>query len=114
VNNLSPGVDVVIAAWNARATLSETLDSLLVQNVPDLRVIVVDDGSTDGTAEVAAAYAGRGVTCMRQPNSGTCAAPRNAGLRTGRARYLCFFDADDVMNAGYLPHAESRMGRRPW
>jgi glycosyltransferase involved in cell wall biosynthesis len=107
------GVDVVIAAWNARTTIAETLDSLHVQDVPGLHVIVVDDGSTDGTADVAAAYADRGVTCLRQANSGTCAAPRNAGLRASRAPFVCFFDADDVMNAGHLRHAVSLLEQHP-
>jgi glycosyltransferase involved in cell wall biosynthesis len=67
---------------------------VLAQTAPVHEVIVVDDGSTDGTPEVLARYAGR-VTVLRQDNSGG-ATPRNAGIERATGEWVAFLDADDV------------------
>jgi glycosyltransferase involved in cell wall biosynthesis len=118
----SPAVSVVIAAYNAERTLSETLKSIGAQTFRDFEVIVVDDGSTDGTSEVVgeiAAGAGAAsprMICQRQPNRGPAAA-RNRGFDAARGRYLAFVDADDLWmpeklekQVGYLDaHPEDGM-----
>jgi glycosyltransferase involved in cell wall biosynthesis len=85
---------VVIPAFNAEATLGETLDSALGQTYPNVQVVVVDDGSTDGTAALVARYGPR-VELLRQANAGLAAA-RNAGCEAARGEYIAILDADDL------------------
>jgi glycosyltransferase involved in cell wall biosynthesis len=88
-----PGMSVVIPAWNAAAWIGDALASLAAQGVPVGEVLVVDDGSTDGTA----AAAGRrpGVRVLARPHRGPAAA-RNAGILAAAGRLVAFLDADDV------------------
>jgi glycosyltransferase involved in cell wall biosynthesis len=89
-----PGVSVVIPAYNAERYLAATLESVLAQTYQDFEVIVVDDGSTDGTAELARGF-GPPVRVVQQPNSGPSAA-RNRGVREARSDLVAFIDADDL------------------
>ena len=87
-------VTVLIAAYNAETTLRRALDSVLAQTSPATQVLVVDDGSSDHTHEIAQTdYAGR-VTTLCQPNAGVSAA-RNFGLRAATGSLIAFLDADD-------------------
>ncbi len=92
-----PAVDVVIPAFNAEATVGAALRSCLEQTAPNLRVIVVDDGSTDDTAAQVQAIAATDprVTLIRQPNGGIAAAT-NAGIAAGTAPFVARLDADDL------------------
>jgi hypothetical protein len=85
-------VSIVIPCYNQAHYLGEAIASALTQDEPAFEVIVVDDGATDNTAEVAAGY--HDVRCLRQPNRGLAAA-RNAGLHLCRGHYVIFLDADD-------------------
>jgi len=84
---------VIIPVYNGAATLARAIESVLGQSRPPSEVIVVDDGSTDETARIAAAY-DRFIKYVRQPNAGVGAA-RNAGARIASAEWLAFLDADD-------------------
>ena len=84
---------VVVPAYNAGPYLKIAVDSLLAQGLPGLEVIVVDDGSTDGSV---AAAARPSVRVVRQAHQGEAAA-RNAGVRASAAPIVTFLDADDVM-----------------
>jgi glycosyltransferase involved in cell wall biosynthesis len=88
-----PLVSVIIGAYNAERYLAEAIDSVLAQTHTHLELIVVDDGSTDSTAEVADAY-GTPVRCIRQENGGM-AASRNRAIPEVHGTYLSFLDADD-------------------
>ena len=88
-----PQVSVIIAAYNAEQYLAEALDSVAAQTFQNFEVIVVDDGSTDSTADIVAGYSQ--VHCLHQPNRGQPAA-RNAGIRAARGKYITFLDADDL------------------
>jgi glycosyltransferase involved in cell wall biosynthesis len=88
-----PRISVVIAAFNAERYLRQTLDSVLAQSLPALEVLVVDDGSRDSTAALAASY-GAPVRVLQQPNQGVGRA-RNRGIREARGTHVCFIDADD-------------------
>ena len=90
----TPAVSVVIPAYNAARVLGEALRSVFAQTFRDFEVLVIDDGSTDGTAGVAAHYGDR-VRLLRQANAGPGAA-RNAGVAASRAPLIAFLDADDV------------------
>lgn len=93
----APAVSVIVPTFNARATLAETLDSALGQTHADLEVVVVDDGSTDGTGEIAAAFAARDsrVRLITQANQGVAAA-RNAAIDAARGRFIAPLDHDDL------------------
>jgi glycosyltransferase involved in cell wall biosynthesis len=103
----------VIPAFNAVEYLAETLESVLAQDGVPLEIIVVDDGSTDGTAEVAARFAERGVRCMRLDPSGGPSRPRNRGIDATRGRYVALFDSDDLMLPGKLRVAVDFMEQQP-
>jgi glycosyltransferase involved in cell wall biosynthesis len=87
-------ISVIIPAFNRVALLPSTLRSLLDQSVPAGEILVVDDGSTDGTADVAAAFGGI-VRVIRQANAGPAAA-RNRGFAESSGEFIHFFDSDDV------------------
>lgn len=86
-------VSVVIPAYNAEHYLREAIDSVLCQTVPPTEIIVVDDGSTDGTAAIVDGY-GPAIRYLHQPQSGSGAA-RNRGVEAARGIFLAFLDADD-------------------
>jgi len=94
---MPPLVSVIIPAYNAQAFLRATLDSVLKQTYDNLEVVVVDDGSTDDTAAIAQAYAGRDgrLRLVSKVNGGVSSA-RNAGIAEARGDYVAFLDADDV------------------
>lgn len=91
----SPWLSVVVPAYNAAKTLDTCLQALLHQSVPrsHYEIIVVDDGSLDGTADVAARYADQGVQLLRQSNRGAASA-RSAGAARATGSLLLFTDAD--------------------
>lgn len=86
-------VSVVIPAFNAERYLRGAIESVLRQTQLPARIVVVDDGSTDGTARVTARFGGA-VRCVSQPNAGVAAA-RNRGARETDTPWLAFLDADD-------------------
>ncbi|MDP1679474.1 MAG: glycosyltransferase [Candidatus Nitrotoga sp.] len=89
----NPRFSVIIPAYNAAATLARALDSVLAQTYAAHEIIVVDDGSSDATAEVAVGY-GDKIRYLRQNNAGVSAA-RNAGTQAASGDWLAFLDADD-------------------
>jgi glycosyltransferase involved in cell wall biosynthesis/peptidoglycan/xylan/chitin deacetylase (PgdA/CDA1 family)/SAM-dependent methyltransferase len=87
-----PLISVIIPSYNHAHFLTEAIESVLAQTYSHYEIVVVDDGSTDNTAEVAGRYPG--VRCVRQDNHGLAAA-RNTGIRKSSGDYLVFLDADD-------------------
>ncbi len=110
-----PRVSVVMPAYNAARYIREAIDSVLQQQVQDLELIVVDDGSTDETAEIAAeaATADPRVRIVRQPNSGKPAIARNRGIRESRGEIIAFLDADDVWRPEKLETCLRVLDERP-
>lgn len=97
VNNVCtsrPGVTVIIPAYNYAQYLPATLDSVLAQTYEPIEILVIDDGSTDNTREVAAAY-GERIRYIYQRNAGLSAS-RNAGVALASYDLLAFLDADDI------------------
>lgn len=94
-----PLVSVVIPAYNAERYLGEAIESVLAQTYQPLETIVVDDGSSDRTAEVARAC--DEVTVIVQENSGPSAA-RNRGFAASRGEFIAFHDSDDAMTPDKL------------
>jgi glycosyltransferase involved in cell wall biosynthesis len=93
-----PHVSVIIPAYNAAAYIADTVNSALAQTYRDLEVIVVDDGSTDGTLKALEPFGDR-VRVHQQPNGGVAKA-RNTGVGLAQGAYIAFLDADDL----WLPH----------
>jgi hypothetical protein len=98
-------VSIIIPAYNASETIAATLESVLAQTHPYWEAIVVDDGSTDGTAEVAQRYVDRDqrIRMVQQRNGGE-AAGRNGGLPLARYDWILFLDADDWISPLHLEH----------
>jgi len=89
-----PEVSVVIPAYNAGRTISAALASVFAQTYRDFEVIVVNDGSTDDTAQRLEEWSGRLVTiCQRNGGPGRA---RNEGIARARGRLIAFLDADDI------------------
>lgn len=98
---------VVIAAYNAADTLGETIGSVLTQTRQDFEVIVIDDGSSDGTAAIAEGFGADGrVRVYSQHNAGPSAA-RNRAIALARGKYISMLDSDDL----WLPDYLAQMGR---
>ena len=93
-----PLISIIIPCYNQAHFLCEAIESALGQSYANFEIVVVDDGSTDNSEEVARQYSG--VRCIRQDRQGLAAA-RNSGLRHCRGEYLVFLDADDRL----LPEA---------
>lgn len=90
-------VSIIISAWNAEKYIGQTLESLLNQTWPNLEIIVVNDGSTDNTLQVAQSFAARGVKTISQVNRGQDAA-LNYGYKNATGEYIKFMDSDDLLN----------------
>lgn len=97
-NDPRPLVSVIIASYNYGRFLAEAIESALQQTYQPIEVIVVDDGSTDNTADVAARYP---VRLIRQPNAGLAAAGR-AGIRASCGEFVMRLDADDRLKPTYV------------
>jgi poly(ribitol-phosphate) beta-N-acetylglucosaminyltransferase len=99
-------VSVIVPVFNAEPYLRECLDSVLGQSLglDHLEVIAVDDGSTDGSAELLDEYASRHrqVIVVHEPNSGGPGRPRNVALQRAQGRYVFFLDADDFLGQDAL------------
>ena len=98
----APLVSTIVPVYNAEAHLDQAIRSVLAQSYTPTEVILVDDGSTDRSPDLAASFGDR-VRLIRQPNHGAAHA-RNHGLQVARGDLVAFLDADDVR----LPHKLER------
>lgn len=106
---VEPCVTVAVASCNNAAWLARCLDSVLNQTYRNLEVLVVDDGSTDGTAGVLEGYRGEPrVRILTQENAGLSAV-RQRCLEEARGEFLCFIDADDYLLPGHVAAMVSRI-----
>jgi glycosyltransferase involved in cell wall biosynthesis len=112
VPGTAPVVDAIITCHNYGRFLGEAIDSVLAQSYPDIEIVVVDDGSTDDTAEVAARYADRGVRYVRRSHGGAGPA-RNTGLRATSAPLIAFLDADDAWLTHRVAAEVAHLERHP-
>jgi glycosyltransferase involved in cell wall biosynthesis len=90
-----------VPAYNAAQTIRATLRSVLNQSWGNVEVVVIDDGSTDGTGDIAREFAGPMLNVISRERHGAAAA-RNAGLDAVRGQYIQFLDADDILSPAKL------------
>jgi len=101
-----PKVAVIIPTYNRWPHVQEAVESVLAQTYPNVECVVVDDASTDGTADQLQARYGRRIRLIRLPVNADKSAARNLGVQATDAQYVCMLDSDDLL----LPRAvESRM-----
>lgn len=86
-------ISAIITAYNSEDHLGDAIKSVLAQTLPPSELLVVDDGSTDSTAEIARSF--DAVTYVHRENGGIGAA-RNTGVKAARGKYLAFLDSDDL------------------
>jgi glycosyltransferase involved in cell wall biosynthesis len=91
-----PVVSIVTAAYDAELELPETIESVRAQTFPDWEWVIVDDGSSDATAHVAAATGDERIRVERSAHSGLPAVGRNRAIERTTGRYVALLDADDV------------------
>ena len=94
-----PQVSIIVPVHNVSPYLGECVDSIIAQSVGDWELILVDDGSTDGSGEICDRYvaADARIKCIHQPNKGLSGA-RNAGLDAAQGEYYFFIDSDDAIH----------------
>jgi glycosyltransferase involved in cell wall biosynthesis len=109
-----PAVSILTPAFNSAAFIAETVASVLQQTRSDFELLIVDDGSTDGTLD-AVRLAARGDSRVRSFSSphGGAAVARNVALQHARGRYLALLDSDDVWDPQYLSAQLSLLDQHP-
>ena len=100
MTNTAPLISVIVPAYNAEKYLADALKSIIAQNYEPMEIIVVDDGSTDGTAEAATGFL-PAIRYIYQENAGPAAA-RNRGLQAAQGEIFAFLDADDWWSSDKL------------
>jgi glycosyltransferase involved in cell wall biosynthesis len=108
-------IGIVIPAYNRAHMLLEAIESVLSQDWPAKKIIVVDDGSNDGTAELCRGYVERGEIDYVHKSNGGCASARNLGLDyvSDTADYVCFLDSDDRQLPEFLSRAAILLENNP-
>lgn len=103
---------VVIPLFNKKSFIAATLESVLSQTVSSFEVVVVDDGSTDGSAEIVEAFPDPRIRLVQQSNQGVAAA-RNKGVEEARSPWIAFLDGDDMWRADHLSCLSRTIERFP-
>jgi glycosyltransferase involved in cell wall biosynthesis len=117
MNGVNIKVSVIIPVFNREKVIRRAIDSALAQTLHELEVIVVDDGSTDGTREVVGSYTDPRIKYLRHPKKMFAAAARNTGMRIAHGEYIAFLDSDDEwlpdklqLQINVLEHADQEWG----
>jgi glycosyltransferase involved in cell wall biosynthesis len=97
-----PLISVVIPCFNCQRTIRRAIESALAQTTTNIEVLVIDDGSTDGTQSVLRSILDPRLSCYYQPNSGGPAGPRNKGILRSKGQWIAFLDADDAWDPDKL------------
>lgn len=109
-----PIISVITPCYNQEKYLSEAVDSVLYQTFQNWEMVIVDDGSTDGSANTAKMYAAKDtrIHYVYQQNAGPSAA-RNKGVKNSQGQYLMFLDGDNKLDRTYLEKAVCHMDSHP-
>lgn len=103
---------VIVPLYNKEAEIGATIASILAQSVAPYEVVVVDDGSTDGSARVVKSFDSPLIRLIEQTNAGECAA-RNRAIAEARGEYMALLDADDTWQPDYLKVIDGLIDRYP-
>lgn len=109
----APLVSIITPARNAANTIAASIDSVVAQSLQDWELLVIDDASSDNTAEIVGRYANDDsrIRLIRQSRQGGVAAARNVGLAEVRGRFVAFVDADDLWQPEKLARQTDFMAR---
>lgn len=94
-------ISVIIPLYNKKNSIKSTIESVLAQSYSDFELIVVDDGSTDGSADVVKCFDDKRIRLISKENGGVSSA-RNEGIREAKSEFISFLDADDLWDKNYL------------
>lgn len=109
MNNKNVLISVIVPVYNVRDYIEECVESILCQNFTECELILVNDGSTDGSGEICDSYRERSnVMVIHQRNSGHTAA-RQQGLRVARGKYITFVDSDDKLPANTIEQVKQKL-----
>lgn len=103
---------VVIPLYNKEALIGRTLESVLAQSYRDFEIVVVDDGSRDGSADVVKSFADPRIRLIHKENAGVSAA-RNRGIAEARGEFIALLDGDDIWKPDYLSTVANLIKRYP-
>lgn len=107
-----PFFSVIVPTYNRAAFLSKAVESVIGQTYTDWELIIVDDGSTDGTKEFVLSYKDKRIQYIYQENAERSAA-RNNGIRHAQGEYVCFMDSDNVMESNRLELLQQQIEQQP-
>ena len=107
-----PLISVIIPVFNGEKTIQDTIQSVLNQTVTDFEIIVINDGSTDGTLEIIQKITDTRLKVFSYPNTNQ-AASRNRGLEKATSKYIAFLDADDLCTPDKLESQRDALERYP-
>lgn len=110
---MQPRISVIVPTYNRADLLSQAMASVLGQSYGDFELLVVDDGSTDNTAEIVAGTGDPRVIAISQEHSGLPAVARNAGMRRAAGSYIAFLDSDDLWLPDKLAQQVALMDASP-
>lgn len=108
----TPGISVVMPNYNGGLLLSRAVDSVLRQSFSAFELILIDDGSTDNSLEVARSFEDGRVRVIEQHHKGVCAA-RNRGIREARGSFIAFLDSDDTWAPNCLERLHDVLAQTP-
>ena len=109
----APRVSVVMPAYNAARYLDAAMRSALASDLTELELVLIDDGSTDGSLEIARGLADPRVVVITQRASGGPSRPRNVGIAHSRAPYVALLDADDLLKPDKLSSSVAALEENP-
>lgn len=110
-SGINPTVSVILPTYNRAALVGRAIRSVLTQCYTDLELLVVDDGSTDDTSNVVAAFRDQRLRYISLPHNTGAGAARNAGIQMARGKFLAFQDSDDEWLPGKLAKQMSKFER---
>lgn len=102
-------ISVIIPAYNSAKTIRQCVQTVLNQTFKDWELIIIDDGSKDGTFDICKSFVDSRIRVFHQENGGVSSA-RNLGLKIAQGDYIAFIDSDDFIEADYLQHLSQGLG----
>lgn len=113
MERMNPEVTVVTAVYNGQAYLRETIDSILAQTMPNFEYVIVNDASTDATAQILASYTDPRIRVLENTHNRGPAYSRNRGLHAARAALVAIIDGDDIAHPKRLAQQLAYMQSHP-